>query len=424
MSTIISGKLTRQTTLLNASRNQKEKVSKLLLLYASEAEEVDELPFGSVGVILGFKHTRTGDTLVSSGASDKFQSTLREIRPPPAVVSASIIPQSHSEIQHVQSALDALTRTDPSVRAETQEGQMLVHGLGALHLEIVEGRLRDEWNVNFEFGRRRVSFREGLGDQEPSPDWNVWTTEIAGKPITVTMPLTIRRLEPQEIGDPVWDGNVVLDEKGRSVPSPDGMPAGLLTDVVVGIHNGLSNSPHSSLPLSKVHVRIGNMRNIESKVPSIVTGASAAALRQRIRDAGPGPIMEPFIQLRITVGENQVGKIVKDVAERGGELLDMESDYTSATDRTDNQGSYSEDSVYLPPDWISPSGAASIHKRSSELHLKRTVQALAPLSQFLDYSGRLKAMTEGHGLFEMSVAGFKDVGEERRLEILREIGRA
>ena len=398
-------------------------MSKLSLLYASEVVEVDELPFGSVGVILGLKHTRTGDTLVSSGVSDTFKSTLRDIRPPPAVISASIIPQSHSEIQPVQNALDALIHTDPSVRVETQEGQILVHGLGALHLEIVEGRLRDEWKVNFEFGRRRVSYREGLGDQFPAPDWNVWKTEIAGKHITVTVPLTVRRLEPQEIGDPVWDGNVVIDENGRPVLSPDGMPPGLLTDLAMGVHNGLSNSPHSSLPLSKLHVQIHNPRNIESKVPSIVTGASAAVLRKRIRDAGPGPIMEPFIQLTISAGENQVSKIVKDLTEYGGELLDMENEYTTG-DGTEEQGIYSEDSVYLPPDWITPSGSTLIRKSRSEFHLKRTVQALAPLSQFLDYSRRLRAMTEGHGVFEMSAAGFREVKEERRLEILREIGRA
>ena len=76
------GKVTWQSNLLNTSRNQKEKVAKLLLLYASEEKEIDELLFGSVGVILGLKYTRTGDTLVSAGTSEKFQSTMRDITPP------------------------------------------------------------------------------------------------------------------------------------------------------------------------------------------------------------------------------------------------------------------------------------------------------------------------------------------------------
>ena len=398
-------------------------MSKLLLLYASEAEEVDELPFGSVGVVLGLKCTRTGDTLTSAGISGAFRSALRDILPLPAVVSASIIPQSHSEIQPVQDALDSLTRTDPSVRVDIQDGQMLVHALGALHLEIIEGRLREEWKVKFEFGRRRVSYREGLGYQEPSPGWNVWNAEVAGKHVTVTVPITIRRMEPQEKGDPVWDGNTVVDEKKRPVMSPESMPTSLLADVAQGVLNGLSNSPHSSLPMTKLYVQIGSLRNLESKQSTIVAGATAAVVRKRIHDAGSGPLLEPFIHLRISVAENQVGKVVKDLTERGGEVLGMdEGSYVG--DGVEELESYGEDGVYIPPDWLSPSGSVPAQRVRSASHLKRIVQGLAPLSRFLDYSSRLRAMSEGHGLFEMSAAGFKEVGEERKLEILREIGRA
>lgn len=419
----IIGKLTKQTPILNVNRNQKEKVSKLLLLYASEAEEVDELPFGSVGVILGLKYTRTGDTLVSSGASGASKSTLRDITPPAAVISASVIPHSHSEIQPVQDALDSLTRTDPSVRVDTQDGQMLVHGLGALHLEIVEGRLREEWKVKFEFGRRRVSYREGLGLNEPSSGWNIWNTEIAGKPVIVTVPLNVRQLDPEEKGDPAWDGNIVVDEKNRPVPTPESMPSSLLADVAQGVMNGLSNSPHSSLPMTNICVQIGDLRNVESKIPSIVSGATAAALRKRIRDAGSGPLFEPFIHLSISVGENQMGKIVKDLTERGGELLDM-GEGAILGGETEAREGYQEAGVYIPPDWLSPSGSVSLQGSHSISHNKRCVQALAPLSKFLDYSSRLRALSEGHGVFEMSAAGFKEVGAERGLEILREIGRA
>jgi elongation factor G len=160
----------------------------LLLLYASEPKEVDELPFGSVGVILGLKHTRTGDTLVSAEAPDSSRAILRNITPPPAVISASVIPRSHSDLQPVQNALESLSRTDPSLRIDDQEGQILVHGLGALHLEIVERRLKDEWKVNFEFGRRYVSFREGLGPKLATPDWNLWKREINGKYISLKVP--------------------------------------------------------------------------------------------------------------------------------------------------------------------------------------------------------------------------------------------
>ena len=130
--------------LYNVNRDQKERANKLMLFYASEPEEVSILSFGSVGVILGLKHTQTGDTLVSADASnDPTAGPLRDIKPPPAVISAAVIPQSYADLKPVQEALYSLQRTDPSVRIEAdKEGQLLVHGLGALHLEIIEGRFR------------------------------------------------------------------------------------------------------------------------------------------------------------------------------------------------------------------------------------------------------------------------------------------
>ncbi|KAF8974455.1 P-loop containing nucleoside triphosphate hydrolase protein [Flammula alnicola] len=411
---VYSGKLTRQSTLLNTNRNQKEKVAKLLLLYASEAKEVDELPFGSIGVILGLKHTRTGDTLVSAGVSDVFKSAMRDITPPPAVMSASVIPRSHADLQPVQDALESLSRTDPSLRVDVQEGQILVHGLGALHLEIVEGRLRDEWRVNFEFGRRYVSYREALGPKGPPEGWNIWETELGGKSISVKMPLTVRPLELEEQG--------ILYEKGRPVPTPESIPGSSIAYVAEGILNALSNSPHSSLPLTHLHITVGSMKDIGTKVPSIITRAAAATLRTRIREAGIGPILEPFIFLKVSVSESSLGKVVKDLTERGGEVLDL----GEGSDGADGQdvGGYSDDGVYVPPEWLSPSGSPTSLSRSSVSYVKRSIQGVAPLSQFLDYSNRLRSMSEGHGLFEMSSAGFRDVSEERKMEILREIGRA
>jgi len=93
--------------------------------------------------------------------------------PPPAVMSALVIPLSHPDLDPVQTALESLARTDPSVHVDTQEGQILVHGPSTLHLKIVEGRLQDEFDVRFEFRQCRVSYRElGLGEltNDPSSD--------------------------------------------------------------------------------------------------------------------------------------------------------------------------------------------------------------------------------------------------------------
>ncbi|KAH9951647.1 P-loop containing nucleoside triphosphate hydrolase protein [Amylocystis lapponica] len=419
---VYSGTLTRQTTLVNATRNQREKLAQIVLLYASQAEEVDSLPFGSVGVILGLKHTRTGDTLVST-QRDTDSSSLGDIVPPPPVMSASIMPQSHADLEPVQHALASLARTDPSVRVETQEGQLLVHGLGSLHLEIVESRLRDEWKAQFEFGKRRVSYREGLGPGDAG-GMRTWATDIAGKPIEVEVVFEIRALHDDEQGSPLWDGNMVLDQKGQPLRSPDSYPSSStdpMANISRGISNALSNSPHTSLALSHLHIQVISFRYPLEVSSSVLAGASAVILRESIRATGMGPIMEPYIRLKITVNEDSVGKVVKDLTEHDGEVLDLAS---GSSGEDEDIEPYSDDGVYIPPDWLSPSAMTATDNGMSSSKYKRSVHGVAPLSQMLDYSNRLRALSGGHGLFEMVNAGFRKVSEARKTEILREIGRA
>ncbi|KAG6854832.1 hypothetical protein C0991_012022 [Blastosporella zonata] len=420
---VYSGKVTRQSVVLNTSQNQRERISKLLLLYGADAEEVDELPFGSVGVILGLKYTRTGDTLVSVGGPISARSVLREITPPPAVIAASIIPQSYSDLEPVQDALIALARTDPSVRVDMQEGQILAHGMGALHLEIVEGRLKDEWGVRFELGQRRVSYREGLGPGLSPPNSNTWQADSGGKQVEIMVSLDVRALAPDEKGDPVWDGNVVLDEKDRPFPSSDALSGTPQAYIVQGIASALSNSPNSSLALSHLHIKLDSFSLSPGTQNSLLTGATAVIMCNRIRSAGVGPILEPFVRLKINVMDDSIGKVVKDLTEQGGEVQDLGSGAILDADGAEEIGGYPEDGVYIPSFDLSPSGSADSDS-SRSYRMKRSVHALAPLSKMLDYSQRLRALSGGHGTFEMANAGFREVSEGRKLEILKEIGRA
>ena len=388
------------------------------MLYASHSKEVDGLSFGSVGVILGLKHTRTGDTLVSLGGHADRQSLMRDIIPPPAVISTSVIPQSHSDSELVKEALQALIRTDPSVRAENQEGQLVVHGLGALHLEIIEGRLRNEWKARFEFGKCRVSYREGLGATQNFPDPATWQVEAGGKHISITVDLDISSLE--DAGDPIWDGNVVLNSAGKPLPSPESATGTPESFIAQGISSILSNSPHTSLPMTRLRIQVKGYTLPPSVSSSFLAGATAAILRDHLRAARPGPILEPYVLLKISINEGSLGKVVKDLTEHGGEVQNL----TIGTERNDVDALDSfEKNVYIPPPWLSPSRSNTPSKRSMP-ELRRSLHALGPLSRFLDYSARLRALSGGYGAFEMQNAGFREVTPERRLEILKEIGRA
>ncbi|KAJ7638924.1 P-loop containing nucleoside triphosphate hydrolase protein [Roridomyces roridus] len=414
---VYSGKVNKKTTLLNSTRGQKERISKLVLLYASQTEEVEELSFGSVGVLLGLKATRTGDTLEAAGAPASSHSSLRDIVPPPAVIAVSVIPNSHGDLQPVQDALESLSRTDPSVRIDNQEGQLLAHGLGALHLEIVEGRLRDEWGVNFEFGKRRVSYHESLGPGAPKRESQLWKTDSGA---LVSIELQLRVLNSDEEGDSNWDGNVVVDEKGQPFDPPTSVGGTHRTLVAQGLASALSNSPNTSLQMSHIHINVLKIDLPSGVQPSVLTGAAAVILRNHLRDAGMGPVLEPFVALRVAVGEDALGKVVKDLTEHGADVLDLGTGSLAG----EEVGGYVEDGNYVPPGWLSPSGDASRTGAAGAPRLKRTINAVAPLSQMLDYSNRLRALSGGHGIFEMANAGFRPVSSARRLEILKEIGRA
>ena len=417
------GTLSRQSMLFNSSRGVKERVSKLLLLYASEAVEVEELPFGSVGVILGLKHTRTGDTLTSSHGRSKEPSPFTGITPPPTMMSASVIPQSHADLQPVEDALNDLIRTDPSVRMDTQEGQLLIHGLGTLHLEIIEGRLKDEWGVNCEFGRRRVSYRESIGLDESQIDETDWTTNIGGKKVTVSVSFSLRPLLSSEAGDAAWGENFVLRDDGQPLHHPDKChdEQDPWTHISRGISSALSSSPHTSFPLSRICIQVTAFNHPPDTPPSILGGASAVILREQVKKRGRGAIMEPFIQVRVSVGSDVLGKVMKDLVEHGGEIVDL----AESNPLSDEESStpYSQEGVYIPPKWLSPSTMSTSDNENHSALLKRHVCAVAPLSQMLDYSTRLRALSGGHGQFNMAPAGFRTVSPGREVEVLREIGR-
>ncbi|KAK2466295.1 hypothetical protein APHAL10511_001937 [Amanita phalloides] len=415
---VYSGRLTRHSTVLNKNRDQRERVSKILMLYASNHVEIDELSFGSVGVVLGLKHTRTGDTLVSVDAQVSDRSLMRDITPPPPVISTSVVPQSHSDFEPVQEAVQALIRTDPSVRAEIQEGQLVIHGLGSLHLEIIEGRLRNEWKAQFQFGKRQVSYREGLGSTPNPRDVMAWQTDVGGKRVSITVDLDVGSLEDD--GDPKWDGNVVLDSSGSPLSLSESHAGAPKSYIAQGISSVLSNSPHTALPMIRLRIQVKGYTLPPSIPSSFLAGATSAILRDHLRAAGPGPILEPFVLIKIVLNEGSLKKVVQDLTEHGGQVQSLDI----REERNDVELFESiAKNIYIPPPWLSPSSTHKPDEHSLPKH-KRSLQALAPLSRFLDYSTRLRALSGGYGIFEMQNAGFREVTPERRLEILQEIGRA
>lgn len=220
---VYSGTLHRSTVLFNTTTGSRERLSRVLFPFADQYVETASLRAGQIGVILGLRDTRTGDTLVdisstptsspsktTSSALDVAEAKtlrLKRVHIPPPVFSMSLEPASKSDVDSVSEALNLLIRTDPSLRldeagasASTGTGQTVLSGMGELHLEIAKDRLANEFGVNARMGAVRVSYRETLDE---GLGWlkveEVVERELAGKKIKIGARLRVRALGEDEM---------------------------------------------------------------------------------------------------------------------------------------------------------------------------------------------------------------------------------
>ena len=151
-------------------------------------------------------------------------------------------------------------------------------------------------------------------------------------------------------------------------------------------------------------------------------------LRQAIRSVGLGPVLEPYVKMQVHVEEDSFGKLMQHLTDNGGEILGYSlpgasSDISQDTNEDDDILPYPEDGLYIPSHWISPSSITS-DSSSDRVGLRRTIHVSAPLSKMLDFNTRLRALTGGRGSFSMLNARFKVASQDRKAEILKEIGKA
>jgi len=447
---VYSGTLTRSTTLFNTATQSKERLSKILFAYADRYIESETLEAGQVGVLIGLKDTRTGDTLVDGRtaamqrtkdsapwASDSNTLELRRIDVPPPVFSVSLEPMGKSDEGQVKEALDMLIRTDPSLHIDYGDnseggglgsagtGQIVLSGMGELHLEIAKDRLLNEFGARAIMGNVRVSYRETLmNNAEMNATEENWLTEeldreIMGKKLMAKCQVGIRRLRDNEIGDESLGGNLIQIEMETTSKL-----AGAESEVnqakkalQAGLMASLSRGPLSWNAMTGIHVTLRNVEMFGSQVstPKALTMVASQALKNAIKARGV-TVMEPIMNVRIVCDEQYLGKVV-------GELT---SEQDGMVERVDHQAHTSESlsldatQVYLPPEEESLLASGDDKIRGN---VACTIFATVPLVKLVNYSTRLRAITKGNGTFELGFKGFVQVDEQRQNEILNELGR-
>ncbi|KAL9556931.1 hypothetical protein MBANPS3_001642 [Mucor bainieri] len=430
---VYSGKINTRMTLFNTTTRAKERVNKLLQMYAKDVEEIPSIGAGNIGVIVGLKDTRTGDTLVQSNDTNAIKKGLQlgniDI-PSPAFFSA-VEPASVSEEEAVTNALKNLVREDPSLKVWTDEesGQLLVSGMGELHLEIVKDRLLNDFKVKAEMGKMRISYRETC--QAEAQASAVYDKEVMGKRARAACHVEISPIhqdleqQQQQGVEEGWianagnqlaaevtlaqDDNNALSDNNNSQLHPE--------DVKQAVHNGLlaglARGAVLGFPLTKLRVKAYDLQTFG---PDTTLGAISACVSngvyEAVQKASPC-LLEPMMEVYTEVNENHIGHVVSDLSgTRRGHVIGLES---SAAVEEDQQSAAEHALVYAPQDSLLVKSDVDGYKP------KQVIKAHVPLSSMLGYSSALRSLTGGSGSFSMRVIGYGEMSKDRERSVISEM---
>ncbi|XP_015782076.1 ribosome-releasing factor 2, mitochondrial [Tetranychus urticae] len=389
---LYSGSLTYPTKVYNINRNISEKITRIFIPFADQFKETQTAKFGDIVAVSGLSKTVTGDTLtISEKIADQARKSyaqdnslqLDECKPvfagiqiPDPVFFCTIEAPSRSKQKDLDKALENLTREDPSltVTNDTNSGQTILSGMGELHLEIVKDRILREYKVDAELGPLRISYRETpLTSSEETKSVN---KAFGGVNNFVSMKLGIH---PSSRSDSKFNLKVVVTQ--------DNDLGKLRTDRLKAIENGiemgLSFGPLCSFPVIGVDVELLEFRCSRATLQSFVSSVASETILAALSKASMA-LLEPIMLLEITLPNKYYGKVLSDISNRRGQLL-------NEINRT---GDY------------------------------RTIEALTPLSELYSYSSYLRTLTSGTAILSMKLDSYQKMNssqQEKVLEKLKEI---
>ncbi len=309
---LYSGTLVVGQEIFNPRLKKKEKVSRLFQMQAHKKNRIEKAVAGDIVVVMGIKYSATGDTVCTS--TEPLLLPGMEFTVP--VISAAIEPQRNSDLDKLWESLAKLADEDPTfrIKMDDETGQVLISGMGELHLEIIHERLRQEFNLESKLGSPQVLYQETVTKEAvSSAEFERIDEEEKERQFAR---LTVR-VVPRQRDDGTlvaWEDDVgaILSEAFK-------------TAVVEGLQEVLSSGPVQGYPLVDVELRIVMVEgenNDFTKVALKVAGANAA--RQALEAAGP-TMLEPIMETEISVPEENLGDVIGELNGRGGRVLEIDS---------------------------------------------------------------------------------------------------
>lgn len=307
---VYSGKLDGGVYVLNNRTGKKERISRLLQMYANKQNPIDNVEAGDICAAVGFKDIKTGDTLTCEG--DYL--VLEQMTFPEPVIGYSIEPKKQADVDKLSNALQKLLEEDPTLVVETNQetGQTVLRGMGELHLDIIIDRLKREFGLEINQGAPQVAYKEILTSSYSHQE--VYKKQTGGRGKFANIIFTIGPCDESQ------HGLVFINEvKGGNIPS-EFIPA-----VEKGFKAAMMNGPLAGFPVEsmKVTLKDGSFHPVDSDSQSFETvarfGFKAAA-----KHASP-VILEPIMSVEVTTPDDYTGAVSGDLNKRRGIMCGMES---------------------------------------------------------------------------------------------------
>ena len=359
---VYAGVLKSGSYILNATTGNKERVGRIVRMFADKRDDIDEVTAGDIAAVVGLKDTTTGTTLCDPAHPIHLESI--EFPEPP--VSIAVEPKTKADQEKMALGLSKLAEEDPTFRVHTDEetGQTIISGMGELHLEIIIDRLNKEHGVEANTGAPQVAYRETIRGTAEAQGKHIKQSGGRGQYGDVWI-----KFEPNEPGK----GFEFIDQiKGGVVPQEYRKP------VQKGVEDTLAGGVIAGYPVVDVKATLydGSYHDVDSSELAF-TLAGALATREGIKKANP-VLLEPVMKLEITTPEEFMGDVIGDINARRGRVDEMED----------------------------LNGGAKL------------IKAFCPLANLFGYTSDLRSMSQGRAASSMELFGYEEVPPNVAQEII------
>jgi len=349
---VYSGTLKKGSYILNSTKNNKERIGRIVLMHANSREDIEEVGTGEIAAAVGLKDTTTGDTL----CMEDNPAILEKMTFPAPVIHIAVEPKTKGDQEKMGIALGRLAEEDPTfhVRTDEETGQTIIAGMGELHLEILVDRMKREFKVEANVGKPQVAYRETI--RKKVEQEGKYIKQTGGRGQYGHVWINVEPLPPG--GGYVFENKIV----GGTVPREYIQP------VNKGIEEALNSGVMAGYPVVDVKVELfdGSYHDVDSSELAFKI-AGSMAFKDACRKANP-VLLEPIMKVEVVTPEDYMGDVVGDLNRRRGKINAM-------------------------------------NQRGNA----RVIEALVPLAEMFGYATELRSITQGRAAYTMQFEHYEEV---------------